>query len=174
MWMCQGCWYHRCVSAGAVCGCSARTEGAPMRSPRFVVVMTSCVLLCLGVAGCSTIQAETDEDVAGRAVYDLPDALRKELDSHGLTSPAERADAAQTWFNETNPPDVNVVDRWVVRSRDGTRFRVDLYRHMESGSLLPPDGGKSASSVACRVYDVAHGVTVQQVDCPKESLDDLP
>ncbi|WP_042843051.1 hypothetical protein [Cutibacterium namnetense] len=145
-----------------------------MRSPRFVVVMTSCVLLCLGVAGCSTIQAETDEDVAGRADYDLPDALRKELDSHGLTSPAERADAAQAWFNETNPPDVNVVDRWVVRSREGTRFRVDLYRHMESGSLLPPDGGKSASSVACRVYDVAHGVTVQQVDCPKESLDDLP
>ena len=119
-----------------------------MRGLRFVVVMTSCVLLCLGGAGCSTIQAETDEDVAGRADYDLPDALRKELDSHGLTSPAERADAA--------------------------RFRVDLYRHMKSGSLLPPDGGKSASSVVCRVYDVAHGVTVQQVDCPKESLDQLP
>ena len=145
-----------------------------MRGLRFVVVMTSCVLLCLGVAGCSTIQAETDEDVAGRADYDLPDALRKELGSRGLTSPTARADAAQTWFVETNPPDVNVVDEWVVRWRRGTRFRVDLYRHMESGSLLPPDGGKSASSVACRVYDVAHGVTVQQVDCPKESLDDLP
>ena len=102
-----------------------------MRGLRFVVIMTSCVLPCLGGAGCSTIQAETDEDVAGRADYDLPDALRKELDSPGLTSPAERADAAQTWFNETNPPDVNVVDRWVVRSRDGTRFRVDLYRHMD-------------------------------------------
>ena len=117
------------------------------------------------------IQSETDEDVAGRADYDLPDALRKELDSRGLTSPTARADAAQTWFNETNPPDVNVVDEWVVRWRQGTRFRVDLYRHMKSGSLLPPDVGKSASSVACRVYDVAHGVTVQQVDCPKESLD---
>ena len=139
-----------------------------------MVVMTSCVLLCLGVAGCSTIQAETDEDVAGRADYDLPDALRKELDSHGLTSPAERADAAQTWFNETMPTDISIGGHWVVRWRRGTRFRVDLYRHMRSGSLLPPDGGKSASSVACRVYDVAHGVTVQQVDCPKESLDDLP
>ena len=145
-----------------------------MRSPRFVVVMTSCVLLCLGVAGCSTIQSETDEDAAACADYAVPDALRKELGSRGLTSPTVRADAAQTWFNETNPPDVNVVDWWVVRSREGTRFRVDLYRHMESGSLLPPDGGKSASSVVCRVYDVAHGVTVQQVDCPKESLDDLP
>ena len=139
-----------------------------------MVVMTSCVLLCLGVAGCSTIQAETDEDVAGRADYDLPDALRKELDSHGLTSPAERADAAQTWFNETMPTDISIGGHWVVRWRQGTRFRVDLYRHMKSGSLLPPDAGKSASSVVCRVYDVAHGVTVQQVDCPKESLDDLP
>ena len=145
-----------------------------MRGLRFGAVMTSCVLLCFGGAGCSTIQSETDEDAAKCADYAVADALRKELDSHGLTSPAERADAAQTWFNETNPPDVNVVDRWVVRSRDGTRFRVDLYRHMESGSLLPPDGGKSASSVACRVYDVAHGVTVQQVDCPQESLAELP
>ena len=145
-----------------------------MRGLRFVVVMTSCVLLCLGGAGCSTIQAETDEDVAGRADYDLPDALRKELDSHGLTSPAERADAAQTWFNETMPTDISIGGHWVVRWRRGTRFRVDLYRHMRSGSLLPPDAGKSASSVACRVYDVAHGVTVQQVDCPKESLDQLP
>ena len=145
-----------------------------MRGPRFVVVMASCVLLCFGGAGCSTIQSEADVQAADGADVAVPRALRKELDSHGLTSPAERADAAQTWFNETNPPDVNVVDRWVVRSRDGTRFRVDLYRHMESGSLLPPDGGKSASSVVCRVYDVAHGVTVQQVDCPKESLDDLP
>ena len=139
-----------------------------------MVVMTSCVLLCLGGAGCSTIQAETDEDVAGRADYDLPDALRKELDSHGLTSPAERADAAQTWFNETRPVDILIGGYWVVRSRRGTRFRVDFYRHMKSGSLLPPDAGKSASSVACRIYDVAHGVTVQQVDCPKESLDQLP
>ena len=145
-----------------------------MRGLRFVVVMTSCVLLCLGGAGCSTIQAETDEDVAGRADYDLPDALRKELDSHGLTSPAERADAAQTWFSETMPTDISIGGHWVVRWRRGTRFRVDLYRHMKSGSLLPPDGGKSASSVVCRVYDVAHGVTVQQVDCPKESLDQLP
>ena len=142
-----------------------------MRGPWFLAVMTVCVLFCFGLAGCSTIQSETDEDVAGRADYDLPDALRKELDSRGLISPTARADAAQTWFNETNPPDVNVVDEWVVRWRQGTRFRVDLYRHMKSGSLLPPDVGKSASSVACRVYDVAHGVTVQQVDCPKESLD---
>ena len=142
-----------------------------MRGPWFLAVMTVCVLFCFGLAGCSTIQSETYEDVAGRADYDLPDALRKELDSRGLTSPTARADAAQTWFNETNPPDVNVVDEWVVRWRQGTRFRVDLYRHMKSGSLLPPDVGKSASSVACRVYDVAHGVTVQQVDCPKESLD---
>ena len=142
-----------------------------MRGPWFLAVMTVCVLFCFGLAGCSTIQSETDEDVAGRADYDLPDALRKELDSRGLTSPTARADAAQTWFNETNPPDVNVVDEWVVRWRQGTRFRVDLYRHMKSGSLLPPDVGKSASSVACRVYDVAHGVTVQQVDCPWESLD---
>ena len=145
-----------------------------MRGLRFVVVMTSCVLLCLGGAGCSTIQAETDEDVAGRADYDLPDALRKELDSHGLASPAERADAAQVWFNETRPIDISLGGHWVVRSREGTRLRVDFYVRVESGSLLPPDGGKSASSVACRVYDVAHGVTVQQVDCPKESLDDLP
>ena len=145
-----------------------------MRGLRFVVVMTSCVLLCLGGAGCSTIQSETDEDVAGRADYDLPDALRKELDSHGLTSPAERADAAQVWFNETRPIDISLGGHWVVRSREGTRLRVDFYVRVESGSLLPPDGGKSASSVACRVYDVAHGVTVQQVDCPKESLDDLP
>ena len=139
-----------------------------------MVVMTSCVLLCLGVAGCSTIQAETDEDVAGRADYDLPDALRKELGSRGLISPTARADAAQTWFSETMPTDISIGGHWVVRWRRGTRFRVDLYRHMRSGSLLPPDAGKSASSVACRVYDVAHGVTVQQVDCPKESLDDLP
>ena len=139
-----------------------------------MVVMTACVLFCFGVAGCSTIQSETDEDVAGRADYDLPHALRKELDSHGLTSPAERADAAQTWFNETMPTDISIGGHWVVRWRQGTRFRVDLYRHMKSGSLLPPDAGKSASSVACRVYDVAHGVTVQQVDCPKESLDQLP
>ena len=145
-----------------------------MRGPRFGAVMTACVLFCFGLAGCSTIQSETDEDAAACADYAVPDALRKELGSRGLTSPAERADAAQTWFNETNPPDVNVVDRWVVRWRQGTRFRVDLYRHMKSGSLLPPDAGKSASSVVCRVYDVAHGVTVQQVDCPKESLDDLP
>ena len=142
-----------------------------MRSPRFLVVMAACVLFCFSLAGCSTIQAETDEDAAACADYAVPDALRKELDLRGLTSPTARADAAQTWFNETNPPDVNVVDEWVVRWRQGTRFRVDLYRHMKSGSLLPPDVGKSASSVACRVYDVAHGVTVQQVDCPKESLD---
>ena len=145
-----------------------------MRGPRFVAVMTSCVLLCFGVAGCSTIQSETDEDAAKCADYAVPDALRKELGSRGLISPTARADAAQTWFVETNPPDVNVVDEWVVRWRRGTRFRVDLYRHMRSGSLLPPDAGKSASSVACRVYDVAHGVTVQQVDCPQESLAELP
>ena len=80
----------------------------------------------------------------------------------------------RTWFNETRPVDILIGGYWVVRSRRGTRFRVDFYRHMKSGSLLPPDAGKSASSVACRVYDVAHGVTVQQVDCPKESLDQLP
>ena len=145
-----------------------------MRSPRFVVVMTSCVLLCFGVAGCSTIQSETDEDAAKCADYAVPDALRKELGSRGLISPTARADAAQTWFSETMPTDISIGGHWVVRWRRGTRFRVDLYRHMRSGSLLPPDAGKSASSVACRVYDVAHGVTVQQVDCPKESLDDLP
>ena len=145
-----------------------------MRSPRFLAVMAACVLFCFGLAGCSTIQSETDEDAAACADYAVPDALRKKLDSRGLTSPTARADAAQTWFVETNPPDVNVVDEWVVRWRRGARFRVDLYRHMESGSLLPPDGGKSASSVACRVYDVAHGVTVQQVDCPQESLAELP
>jgi len=145
-----------------------------MRGPRFVAVMTSCVLLCFVGAGCSTIQSEADVQAADSADVAVPRALRNELDSHGLTSPAERADAAQTWFNETNPPDVNVVDRWVVRSRERTRLRVDFYVRVESGSLLPPDGGKSAHSVAGRVYDVAHGVTVQQVDCPKESLGDLP
>ena len=51
-----------------------------MRGLRFGAIMTACVLFCFGVAGCSTIQSETDEDVAGRADYDLPDALRKELD----------------------------------------------------------------------------------------------
>ena len=99
-----------------------------MRSPRFLVVVTACVLFCFGLAGCSTIQSETDEDAAACADYAVPDALRKKLDSRGLTSPAARADAAQTWFNETNPPDVNVVDRWVVRSREGTRYRDALYR----------------------------------------------
>ena len=145
-----------------------------MRGLRFGAVMTACVLFCFGVAGCSTIQSETDEDAAKCADYAVPDALRKELGSRGLISPTARADAAQTWFSETMPTDISIGGHWVVRWRRGTRFRVDLYRHMESGSLLPPDGGKSASSVACRVYDVAHGVTVQQVDCPKESLDDLP
>ena len=145
-----------------------------MRSPRFLAVMAACVLFCFGLAGCSTIQSETDEDAAACADYAVPDALRKKLDSRGLTSPTARADAAQTWFSETMPTDISIGGHWVVRWRRGTRFRVDLYRHMESGSLLPPDGGKSASSVACRVYDVAHGVTVQQVDCPKESLDQLP
>lgn len=145
-----------------------------MRGPRFVAVMTSCVLFCFALAGCSTIQSETDEDAAKCADYAVPDALRKELGSRGLISPTARADAAQTWFSETMPTDISIGGHWVVRWRRGTRFRVDLYRHMESGSLLPPDGGKSASSVACRVYDVAHGVTVQQVDCPKESLAELP
>ena len=145
-----------------------------MRGPRFVAVMTSCVLLCFGVAGCSTIQSETDEDAAKCADYAVPDALRKELGSRELISPTARADAAQTWFSETMPTDISIGGHWVVRWRRGTRFRVDLYRHMRSGSLLPPDAGKSASSVACRVYDVAHGVTVQQVDCPQESLAELP
>ena len=145
-----------------------------MRGPRFVAVMTSCVLLCFGGAGCSTIQSETDEDAAKCADYAVPDALRKELGSRGLISPTARADAAQTWFSETMPTDISIGGHWVVRWRRGTRFRVDLYRHMRSGSLLPPDAGKSASSVACRVYDVAHGVTVQQVDCPQESLAELP
>ena len=145
-----------------------------MRGLRFGAVMTACVLFCFGVAGCSTIQSETDEDAAKCADYAVPDALRKELGSRGLISPTARADAAQTWFSETMPTDISIGGHWVVRWRRGTRFRVDLYRHMRSGSLLPPDAGKSASSVACRVYDVAHGVTVQQVDCPKESLDQLP
>ena len=145
-----------------------------MRGLRFGAIMTACVLFCFGVAGCSTIQSETDEDAAKCADYAVPDALRKELGSRGLISPTARADAAQTWFSETMPTDISIGGHWVVRWRRGTRFRVDLYRHMRSGSLLPPDAGKSASSVACRVYDVAHGVTVQQVDCPKESLDDLP
>ena len=145
-----------------------------MRGLRFVAVMTACVLFCFGVAGCSTIQSETDEDAAKCADYAVPDALRKELGSRGLISPTARADAAQTWFSETMPTDISIGGHWVVRWRRGTRFRVDLYRHMRSGSLLPPDAGKSASSVACRVYDVAHGVTVQQVDCPQESLAELP
>lgn len=145
-----------------------------MRGLRFGAIMTACVLFCFGVAGCSTIQSETDEDAAKCADYAVPDALRKELGSRGLIPPTARADAAQTWFSETMPTDISIGGHWVVRWRRGTRFRVDLYRHMRSGSLLPPDAGKSASSVACRVYDVAHGVTVQQVDCPKESLDDLP
>ena len=145
-----------------------------MRGLRFGAVMTACVLLCFGVAGCSTIQSETDEDAAKCADYAVPDALRKELGSRGLISPTARADAAQTWFRETMPTDLSIGGHWVVRWRRGTRFRVDLYRHMRSGSLLPPDAGKSASSVACRVYDVAHGVTVQQVDCPQESLAELP
>mgnify|MGYP007091932309 CR=1 FL=1 len=92
-------------------------------------------------------------------------------DTRGTATGTARADTAQTWFSETMPTDISIGGHWVVRWRRGTRFRVDLYRHMKSGSLLPPDVGKSASSVACRVYDVAHGVTVQQVDCPKESLD---
>ena len=145
-----------------------------MRGLRFGAVMTACVLFCFGVAGCSTIQSETDEDAAKCADYAVPDALRKELGSRGLISPTARADAAQTWFSETMPTDISIGGHWVVRWRRGTRFRVDLYRHMRSGSLLPPDAGKSASSVACRVYDVAHGVTVQQVDCPQESLAELP
>ena len=145
-----------------------------MRSPRFLAVMAACVLFCFGLAGCSTIQSETDEDAAKCADYAVPDALRKELGSRGLISPTARADAAQTWFSETMPTDISIGGHWVVRWRRGTRFRVDLYRHMRSGSLLPPDAGKSASSVACRVYDVAHGVTVQQVDCPQESLAELP
>ena len=145
-----------------------------MRGLRFGAVMTACVLLGFGVAGCSTIQSETDEDAAKCADYAVPDALRKELGSRGLISPTARADAAQTWFRETMPTDISIGGHWVVRWRRGTRFRVDLYRHMRSGSLLPPDAGKSASSVACRVYDVAHGVTVQQVDCPQESLAELP
>ena len=65
-----------------------------MRSPRFLVVVTACVLFCFGLAGCSTIQSETDEDAAACADYAVPDALRKKLDSRGLTSPAARADAA--------------------------------------------------------------------------------
>lgn len=77
-----------------------------MRSPRFLVVVTACVLFCFGLAGCSTIQSETDEDAAACADYAVPDALRKKLDSRGLTSPAARADAAQTWFNETRPVDI--------------------------------------------------------------------
>ena len=58
-----------------------------MRSPRFLVVVTACVLFCFGLAGCSTIQSETDEDAAACADYAVPDALRKKLDSRGLTSP---------------------------------------------------------------------------------------
>lgn len=145
-----------------------------MRGPRFVAVMTSCVLLCFGGAGCSTIQSEADVQAADSADVAVPRALRKELDSRGLASPAERADAGQVWFNETRPIDISLGGHWVVRSREGTRLRVDFYVRVESGSLLPPDGGKSAHSVACRVYDVAHGVTVQQVDCPQESLAELP
>lgn len=75
-----------------------------MRSPRFLVVVTACVLFCFGLAGCSTIQSETDEDAAACADYAVPDALRKKLDSRGLTSPAARADAAQ--HGSTRP------DRW--------------------------------------------------------------
>ena len=37
-----------------------------MRGPWFLAVMTVCVLFCFGLAGCSTIQSETDEDVAGQ------------------------------------------------------------------------------------------------------------
>lgn len=51
-----------------------------MRSPRFLVVVTACVLFCFGLAGCSTIQSETDEDAAACADYAVPDALRKKLD----------------------------------------------------------------------------------------------
>ena len=112
-----------------------------MRGPQFGAVMTACVLFCFGLAGCSTIQSETDEDAAACADYAVPDALRKELGSRGLTSPTVRADAAQTWFNETMPTDISLGGHWVVRSREGTRLRVDFYVRVESGSLLPPDGG---------------------------------
>ncbi|MDU5026499.1 MAG: hypothetical protein E6261_10490, partial [Cutibacterium avidum] len=90
-----------------------------MRGPRFVVVMASCVLLCFGGAGCSTIQSEADVQAADGADVAVPRALRKELDSRGLASPAERADAAQVWFNETRPIDISLGGHWVVRSREG-------------------------------------------------------
>lgn len=54
-----------------------------MRSPRFLVVVTACVLFCFGLAGCSTIQSETDEDAAACADYAVPDALRKKLTHEG-------------------------------------------------------------------------------------------
>ena len=70
-----------------------------MRSPRFLAVMAACVLFCFGLAGCSTIQSETDEDAAACADYAVPDALRKKLDSRGLTSSycacGRRADMVQ-------------------------------------------------------------------------------
>ena len=126
---------------------------------------------CAGLllAGCSQVQQEADTEAAGVADYVVPDELGNVLASSGATTPDQRGAAAQAWL--ADPYSAVTVSQggvtWAVRSREGTSIRVDVYKWLESGDLLPPDQGEAAWGLACRSYDVAAEVTVKQVDCPE-------
>lgn len=123
------------------------------------------------LTGCSSVQADADEEAARVSDHVLPEALDDAISEADPQSPEERRVAAEEWLSG---PDPSVVDgqrnaTWEVRGSEGTTIRVDLYTYLESGDLLPPDQGEATWGVACRAYDVARAVTATTVECPDDT-----
>ena len=125
------------------------------------------------LAGCSTLQAEADDEAARIADHVLPEVIDDAVAAAGARTRAERAAAAQDWLERPGPSlmDGQGAATWVVRDREATTIRVDLYRRWESGSFFWPDQGEAAWGVACRVYDVADGVRTIVAECPAGTPD---
>lgn len=119
------------------------------------------------LAGCSSVQQEADEAAARVADDVLPAALERAVAALGSTP--ERAAAAEAWLAEPDPAVTASQggSTWVVRGREGSAVRVDVYAWYESGSFFPPDQGAAVWGVACRTYDVTSGVSVTPLECPE-------
>ncbi|MGJ9422684.1 hypothetical protein [Aeromicrobium sp. CF3.5] len=132
---------------------------------RHVVVVG---LALAALAGCSTIQREADDEAARIADQVLPAAIDAAIAEVDAKNGSERLVTAETLLTD---PEAPIMDGqggvvWVVRGRDATTIRVDIYRRWESGSLLPPDQGEAAWGLVCRSYDVTRSARSIVVECP--------
>lgn len=123
-------------------------------------------LAAVFLAGCGTLQRDADDRAAQVADYSVPEGVSSAIASSGASTPDERVRATLQWFTD---PYLTVAETqgstWDATPRGGTKIEVGVFKAMESGSFFPPEAGKTAIGLACRVYDVAEAVTATAVEC---------